>query len=108
MAQKRHITGFFGHSVFALKASTRVPTQITCKLLNNFPVAMGRDFCRFASSASRRRASRRAVEGGGSIALANLPSTFIETFFSGPLHTSAVASRGAQYSRDWRLVNALS
>jgi hypothetical protein len=28
---KRLIAGLFGHSVFALKASTRVPTQITCQ-----------------------------------------------------------------------------
>jgi hypothetical protein len=40
--KKDSLLDFFGHSVIALKASTRVPTQITCKFLKSVPAASAR------------------------------------------------------------------
>jgi hypothetical protein len=40
--KKDSLLDFFGHSVFALEASTRVPTQITCKFLKSVPAARAR------------------------------------------------------------------
>ena len=36
--------GHFGHSVYALKASTRVPTQITCQTFKKLPGRWDWDF----------------------------------------------------------------
>jgi hypothetical protein len=37
MAQKDSLLDFFGHSVKCTKASTRVPTQITCQIFKEHP-----------------------------------------------------------------------
>src|ERR1700760_2816075 len=101
--KKDSLLDFFGHSVFALKASTRVPTQITCKLLNSFPAAV--DWDGDAKLSPVRRRAHRApsahsaaclIEGGGSIAFAKFPSTVESLLFSPRCRCAcaAVAARG--------------
>src|SRR6201996_9240293 len=42
--KKDSLLDFLGHSVFALKASTRVPTQITCQTFKKLPGRWYPDF----------------------------------------------------------------
>src|SRR5258707_15892796 len=101
MAQENSLLDFLGHSVICTKRHRREsPHKLPAKLLKSFLVAGTRIFVTHFTVCP--------YEGGGSIAFANLPSTFI---FHLPLNrcsAAAVVSRGAQYSRPSRLVNALS
>ena len=91
---------FWSLGLFAKGLRRESPHKLPAKLLKSFPVARAGIFD--AALALLR------LEGGGSIALANLPSTFKFHLSLRPPRHAAVVSRGAQYSRHLRLVNALS
>jgi hypothetical protein len=57
MSKSKAHSWTFGHSVFAPKASTQVPTQVICQIIKERPGRKG------------------PKQGGGSIALGHIPST---------------------------------
>ena len=112
MAQKRLIAGLlWSLTSSALKASTRVPTQITCKLLKSVPAAGARvsaflhSFYLLTFDASHRCLPS---QGARIIAMSFNPSTLFFLLPYCPFRVAPRAARGAQYSPDSRTVNALS
>jgi hypothetical protein len=98
----------FGHSVCAQRASTRVPTQITCRLIKERPGRLrARGSARFRAplAALLPRASR----GGGKYSR-RLHSVNTRTYRGSPpplcSRGAARRSRGAQYSGRLGVVNA--
>ena len=96
---------------YALKASTRVPTQITCKLLKSVPAAGARvsaflhSFYLLTFDASH---CCLPSQGARIIAISFNPSTLFFLLPYCPFRVAPRAARGAQYSPDPRSVNALS
>jgi hypothetical protein len=129
MAQKSTLLDFLGHSVICTKASTRVPTQITCKFLNStlaasaqvMSLATRQTFRTVGCSSALLRPTNHSSilrtstlrlsltsEGGRIIAMSFNSSTF---FFAGSFALCSAlqfaAARGAQYSDEFRFVNNL-
>ena len=78
----------FGHSVFAPKASTQVPTQVICQIIKE------------------RRGRNGPKQGAGSIALGHIPSTTDPRDYPTRNRRAAPGSGVAQYSDRVTLVNA--
>jgi len=78
----------FGHSVFAPKASTQVPTQVIYQIIKE------------------RRGRKGPKQGAGSIALGHIPSTTEPRDYPTRNRRAAPGSGAAQYSDQVRVVNA--
>jgi hypothetical protein len=78
----------FGHSVFAPKASTQVPTQVICQIIKE------------------RRGRNGPKQGAGSIALGHIPSTTEPRDYPTRNRRAAPGSGAAQYSDHSTVVNA--
>ena len=108
-SKKTHCWTFLVTRSTAPKASTRVPTQITCKLLKSIPGRCGSGGAHCcALRTSTLRVFRIPSEGGRIIAMSCNPSTFTLSVTFSPFRAAAQAARGAQYSPDSGLVNELS
>ena len=79
----------FGHSVFAPKASTQVPTQVICQIIKE------------------RRGRIGPKQGAGSIALGHIPSTTVSHDYPTRNRHAAPGSRAGQYNGRLKLVNAV-
>ena len=89
MSKSKAHSWTFGHSVFAPKASTQVPTQVICQIIKE------------------RLGRKGPKQGGGSIALGHIPSTTVIPRLPHPDPRAAPGSRAAQYSDHVTVVNAV-
>ena len=94
----------------ALKALTRVPTQITCKLLKSVPAASARVVhrCTFYIYLFAGSRYRLPSQGARIIAISFNPSTLVFLLPYCPFRVAPRAARGAQYSPDSISVTAPS
>ena len=108
MAQKRLIAGLFWSLGQLHKGIDASPHTNYLQTFKEHPEPLGSGSAHLCAANFDVALYRLPSEGGRIIAMSCNPSTFIFSATYCLFRVAAQAARGAQYSPDWSLVNALS